>query len=154
MGVCTQASHMPGIKQISSEIFSLPLLSIRFNRSPENFFPPPSRFHRLPTIYRISFILSLRWYHFLRLAVFCRPIYEQEIMYEKVYCCVCSLLIIPQLKLATIMAKFIPTKLFLIAASGQLAVKCFLNKSISPLLSASHQIIFYMMKTRLDIKAF
>ena len=39
-------------------------------------------------------------------------------MYEKDYCCVCSLLII-QLKLVTIMAKFIPTKLFLIAASGE-----------------------------------
>ena len=60
-------------------------------------------------------------------AVFCRLICEQDVIHGNVYCCVWVFLI--RLKLATIVAKFISTKLFLIATSGELALKWFLNKA-------------------------
>ena len=74
-------------------------------------------------------------------AVFCRLICEQDIIHGNVYCCVWIFLIV-RLKLATIVEKFISTKLFLIASSGELALKWFLNKA-RPLLSGSLWIIFY-----------
>ena len=60
-------------------------------------------------------------------AVFCRLICEQDVIHGNVYCCVWIFLI--RLKLATIVAKFISAKLFLIATSGELALKWFLNKT-------------------------
>ena len=56
--------------------------------------------------------------------------------YTELFIAVFEFFLIVRLKLATIVAKFISTKLFLIATSGELALKWFLNKARS-LLSGS-----------------